>query len=232
MTQTNVGSPRGPVLALETATTLGSVAVGRDGRLLAEVTLGVQVRHSESLLPAIRFALESARVARDELNAIVVGAGPGSFTGVRIASATAKGLVHALGLPLFAYSTLAALAAGTGRTDRTICALIEARREEVFAGCYRFPRNGGMETIMPPVVVEVGELAARFAEARPLWVGHTARFADRLAGHGDVALGPTGHPRASALLWLAHHAPVEGSVRDSARWTPEYVRPPGVTLPG
>lgn len=224
--------PQGPVLALDTAMSLGSVAVGRFGRLLAEATLGVTVRHSESLLPAIRFVLDRARVAPAELEAIVVGAGPGSFTGVRIAGATAKGLVHGLGIPLFAYSSLAALAAGAGVTDRPVCALIDAHRNEVFAAGYRFPHGSGIEQILEPCVIDVDELADRLADRSPVWTGEAAlRLRDRLGPGAEVAGETLAVPRAASLLWLATRAPAAGRVANSASWVPDYVRPPGVTPP-
>lgn len=225
-------SPQGPVLALETATALGSVAVGRNGRILAEVGLGVAVRHSESLLPAVRFVLERARLTPADLTAIIAGAGPGSFTGVRIAGATAKGMVHALNVPLFAYSSLAGLAAGAGTTGRPVCALLDARRSEVFAGCYVFPEAGGMETLLAPCVIDVEDLADRLEHVSPVWVGDAAlRFAEVLSGNGRVAAAPVAVPRAASLIWLAGRAPEAGRVQQPNAWTPDYVRPPGVTLP-
>lgn len=103
-----------PYLAIDTSTALGSVAVGRGDRLLAEVVVGVTVHHSEALLPAIDYVLRSAGLEPRDLGGVVVGGGPGSFTGVRVAGATAKGLVRVLGVPLYAYSGLLALAAGVG----------------------------------------------------------------------------------------------------------------------
>jgi tRNA threonylcarbamoyladenosine biosynthesis protein TsaB len=227
-----ISLPEGPVLALDTAMSLGSVAVGRSGRLLAEATLGVTIRHSESLLPAIRFVLERARIAPADLQAIVVGAGPGSFTGVRIAGATAKGMVHGLGIPLFAYSSLATLAAGAGVTDRPVCALIDAHRDEVFAAAYAFPREGGIEEILAPSVIDVDQLAERLAGESPVWVGEAAlRFRDRLRRGGEVGAEPLAVPRAASLLWLAARAPATGRVENPAAWVPDYVRAPGVTPP-
>jgi tRNA threonylcarbamoyladenosine biosynthesis protein TsaB len=227
-TQGDIG-PDGPVLALDTATALGTVAVGREGRLLCEVTLGVAVRHSESLLPAVRFALESAQVTPSDVVAIVVGGGPGSFTGVRIAGATAKGMVHALGIPLFAYSSLAGLAAGAGVRDRPVCALIDAHGDEVFAACYRFPAGGGLETLLEPAVIDLADLTGLLADRAPIWVGDAAlRVADRLEPHGEVAGAVLAVPRASSLLWLARVAPAQGLIDEPSRWTPDYGRLPGV----
>src|SRR5919106_2601048 len=92
-------------LAIDTSTPLGSVAVGKAGAVLAEIVLGVHSRHSEALLLAIDFVLKNAEVDKKrDLAGIVVGGGPGSFTGLRISGATAKALATALGCPLFSFS--------------------------------------------------------------------------------------------------------------------------------
>ena len=115
-------------LAIETSTQTGSVAVGHGRAVLAEVVLGLRVKQSETLLPAIDFALASAHVAKSDLSRIIVGGGPGSFTGLRVAGASAKALARALRVPMFAYSGLAALAASTA-SQRAVCALFDARHD-------------------------------------------------------------------------------------------------------
>lgn len=135
-------------VAIETATRVGSVAVGREDGVLAAVTLGVQTRHAASALPALDAALRMAGVERSGVEAVVVGAGPGSFTGVRVAGATAKGLATSLGVPLLAYSSLLALAvdgAAGARAGAAICGLFDARRGEAYGGCWRVGRaaSGG-----------------------------------------------------------------------------------------
>jgi len=217
-----------PWLALETATPLGSVALGWPDRLLGEITMGVEIRHSEALMPAIDFLLHRTRTLRTALAAIVVGAGPGSFTGVRIAAATAKGLVHALGVPLHAHSSLAALAAPAFQDDRPICAMFDARRDEVYAACYRFDAaRREIVTLLPPAALAIDEVLDRFRD-EPIYIGEGAvRHAARIREHGgDVALTPPSIPRASSLIWLAG-LPEAGRVHDPAAWEPEYVRPPG-----
>src|SRR5262245_22327989 len=93
-------------LALDTSTATGSAALGRDGNLLAEIVLGNGTRQSTQLLPAIDYLMGVLDAQPTDLDRVVVGGGPGSFTGLRISAATAKGLVAALGLELLAYSGL------------------------------------------------------------------------------------------------------------------------------
>jgi tRNA threonylcarbamoyladenosine biosynthesis protein TsaB len=216
------------VLAIETSTTIGGVAVGDGERLLAEVTLGLAVRHSEALLPAVRFALERSRIEIGDIGAIVVGAGPGSFTGVRIAAATAKGLVRALGVPLFAYSSLLALAASAAADDRPVCALLDARRGEVYAACYRFGGRVAAETMLPPTVRAIDDVVREVDSLGALFVGEGAlRYRDRISSAGPIAPAHLGVPRASALLWLAAADPDGGRVAAPSGWQPEYLRPSG-----
>ncbi|MGH7466894.1 MAG: tRNA (adenosine(37)-N6)-threonylcarbamoyltransferase complex dimerization subunit type 1 TsaB [Longimicrobiales bacterium] len=211
-------------LAIETSTPTGSVAVGRADSVLAEIVLGPESRHSEALLPAIEYLFQLTRSERDQLSQIVVAGGPGSFTGVRIAAATAKGMAAALGLPLLAYSGLLAVAAGTSERDRPICCLFDARRDEVYAACYRL--GDRIETISSPQVESIQYVLDALQPTDCVFAGegalrHTAlieaRGARVLPGHLAV-------PRASALLWLAHTWPEVGRVRDARHWEPQYLR--------
>ncbi|MBX6363490.1 MAG: tRNA (adenosine(37)-N6)-threonylcarbamoyltransferase complex dimerization subunit type 1 TsaB [Gemmatimonadetes bacterium] len=217
-----------PYLALDTSTPVGSIAVGRAGRLLAEVVLGVATRHAESLLPAVDFVLARAGVRPADLAGIVVAGGPGSFTGIRIAGAAAKGFARALGVPLFAYSGLLALAAASASADRPVCALFDARRGEVYSACYAFPGLAAVEERLAPAPRPLGTVLALLADAAPLYVGDGAlahRAAIESAG-GLVAPAHMAAPRAGALLWLADVHPA-GLVRHPEAWEPEYLRPSG-----
>lgn len=214
-------------LALETSTRLGSVAVGRDGRLLAESSLSVRAAHSETVLPEVGRLLERCGVAARELDRVVVGAGPGSFTGVRIAASLAKGLCAATGARLAAFSGLAALAAGAGAAGR-ICALLDARREEVYAAAWTGPP--AREAELEPTVTTVEEVLERLGGGAG-WTfagdGATSHRAALEAAGGRVLTFLHDAPRAAALLLLAETRPERGWVEDPATWEPSYVRAPG-----
>ena len=225
----------GAVLAFDTATPLGTIAIGRGVALLGEVTIGVNARHAESLLPAIDFVMRNAGLKRSDLSAIVVGAGPGSFTGVRIAGATAKGLAYALGLPLYAFSSLTMVAAGAAVAE-PVCALFDARRGEVYAACHRFDQNPelvSITTLLPPSAMKLDAVAEVLRAHDPVYIGEGAvRYAGTIRTLGS-RLGPAmlGTPRASALLRLLGFAGERARIADPARWTPEYLRAPGATPP-
>lgn len=102
------------LLAFDTSAQIATVALARGDAVLARATLGRREEHAAELVPAIGRVLSDAGVERTGLDGIVVGRGPGSFTGVRVSAATARGLAHGLGIPLWAWSSLAAAAASHG----------------------------------------------------------------------------------------------------------------------
>jgi tRNA threonylcarbamoyladenosine biosynthesis protein TsaB len=228
-------APQGPLLALDTSTTAGSVAVGDGARILAEVSLGIAGQHSTALMPAIDAAVRWAGLTPRDLRGVVVGGGPGSFTGLRIGAATAKGMVAALGLPLWSYSGLLAAAAGCAlpRADDipAICALFDARRRDVYAACYRFSPAEPVKEVFGPTAFSLDELLDRFRGGpAPIFTGEAALLhREELERELNAAVVPPhlAVPRASALLWLCRIAPEQGRVDDPAGWEPDYVRAAG-----
>lgn len=225
----------GPLLALDSSTQVGSAAVGDASGVFAEIVLRVAGGHSAALLPAIDQILRTAGLRPRDLAGVVVAGGPGSFTGLRIAAATAKGIIQGLRVPLYAYSGLLATAVGGWAAGDTVCALFDARRREVYAACYRFGSGGTgeppVEIVMRPAALSIDDLLDGLAGAPPaLFIGegavlHQVEIERRLGSR--VAPAHLGAPRASALIWLAAHAPELGRVEDSTGWEPEYVRASG-----
>ena len=219
-------------LALETSTRLGSVALAEGDEVLCETLLPVWSSHSETVLPEVERLLEAAERSVDDLSAVVVGAGPGSFTGVRIAASIAKGLCFARGVPLFAYSSLAAVAAASG-LETPLCAVFDARRGEVYAAAFR---DGNLTTPeLGPLAATLGDLLRRLGDPSAwAFTGEGAvRHADRFLAAGGRVLPPhLGLPRATALLWLARRWPEAGRVGDVAGWEPGYLRRPGAERDG
>jgi tRNA threonylcarbamoyladenosine biosynthesis protein TsaB len=219
-----------PILALDTSTSFGSVALAVGGTVAAEIVLRVGAGSSSSLLPAIDDAVRIAGHSPRDLGGVVVAGGPGSFTGLRIAAATAKGLVHALGVPLWSYSGLMAAAAAAALDGTPVCALFDAHRRDLFAACYRIG-DGGVETLLEPCALTVDELAAtaRWGE-RTVFTGEAAPlYRDELSAVPGAIVVPAhlARPRASALIHLRELAPALGAVADPAGWEPEYVRASG-----
>lgn len=219
-------------LALETAGSPGSVALGLGERLLAESLLPVRAAARSGLVvPELERLLTACGRTVGEVEGVVVGSGPGSFTGVRVAAALAKGLCFARKVPLFAYSSLTVAAVGTGLPAR-VCAAFDARRDQLYAAA--FSRLDPPEPVLRPVALSVETLLGRLGEARGwTFVGSGATLHRRaLSAAGGRVLPPyLGIPRAGGLLWLAHRWPESGRVGDPASWEPEYLRSAGATPP-
>lgn len=196
------------LVAIDTSTAVASACV-RDGERVA-VRHGARQGRGVDLLVLVDEACRELAIAPRELEAVAVGAGPGSFTGLRIGMATAKGIAFAAGCPLWAVSSLAALANGPG----LVCGVLDARRGELYAGLYR---DGALQE--PERVIAPAELAA--------WAGPDARFVgDALAVHpvlaGLAARWTEATPSAVAVAELA----LAGARRDVlTEGVPSYIRP-------
>lgn len=226
------------VLAFDTATSACTVAVVHGDAVLSELTLQVPRAHSTRLMPLIAQAIEESGVAKTELDAIAVGIGPGSFTGLRIGLATAKGLAFALEKPCVPVSTLAAAAYGTGAQIGLVVPLLDAKRDQVFTAVYaagdRDPSTWA--ELLPPAHRHIDELAA---EIRTLREGlrHTWQFvtlcgdvaqahAGRLGLDEVVRVAPAGAllPRASAVAAVGISLLKQGRAVDPDALAPVYLR--------
>lgn len=129
------------ILALDSSGLVASVAVTEDGCLLGEYTINYKKTHSQTLLPMLETVRDMIELDMESLDAIAVAAGPGSFTGLRIGSATAKGLGLALNKPLIGIPTLEGLAFNLYGTDKLVCPLMDARRNQAYTGIYEFSKK-------------------------------------------------------------------------------------------
>lgn len=185
------------------------MALAREGQPVAQVWEAAGEEHCRQLLPWIKWLLETKGVDLQELAAVAVSCGPGSFTGLRIGLATAKGLALGLGLPLVGVATLDALAQNTAGWPGLICAVLAGRRDELYAAGYRQGPDHSVERISdylvgpPSVVVElcreekeqvvfVGAAAEPYLE---IWVGLLACRAYFLEGFNN-------YPRAAEVCRL------------------------------
>jgi len=147
------------VLAVETSTLTGSVALLEDRRLRGEVTLSVSVQHAERLLPAISRLLGDAGERLEEIGLFAVAVGPGSFTGLRVGVSAVQGLSLACGKPAVGVSSLQALALNGSYFSGTIIPLLDARRGEVYAGAYQWG-VGLPKMILPDEAIAIDRLIA------------------------------------------------------------------------
>ena len=126
------------ILALDSSGLVASVALVEDDNMLGEYTVNYKKTHSQTLLPMLDEISKMTELELESIDAIAVAAGPGSFTGLRIGSATAKGLGLALKKPLVAVPTVEGLAYNLYDTPGLICPIMDARRKQVYTGLYRF----------------------------------------------------------------------------------------------
>lgn len=150
------------ILAIDTSGLVASVALVEDDVLRAEYIMNDKKTHSQTLLPMLEGLKEMIGLELDTVDAIAIAAGPGSFTGLRIGSATAKGLGLALHKPLVEVPTLEALAYNLYGTDKLVCPMMDARRSQVYTGLYEYKLQGeGYElyTLREQCVVEVAQIA-------------------------------------------------------------------------
>ena len=159
------------ILAIDSSGIVATVAVLSDDILMAEYTINHKKTHSQTLLPMIDEIVKMTELDLRDLDAVAVAGGPGSFTGLRIGSATAKGLGLALDVPLISVPTLDALAYNLCGTAGIVCPMMDARRQQVYTGVYRFCGNQ-METVIsqaPMAVEEIAEELNRlYAERNPV----------------------------------------------------------------
>lgn len=220
-----------PVLAIDTSTHVASVALLGPGR-----DIGAEGRaesRSDDLITLVNQVLGQAGLELAQLAAVAIGAGPGSFTGLRIGMATAKGLCFATGLPLWSVSSLAALsldaAAVDSLTDTLVVPAFDARRGEICAGFYRVEgeRADAMaeERIMLP-----HELAAAVADLlREAQLSRAVLIGDAIASHG-ASLADACEPLSLARITptgrsVARLALVGSRVNVLQTGTPVYIRP-------
>ena len=150
------------LLALDTSTSHSSVALCDRAKPLATASLGLPRRHGEYLAPAIRFCLSQADRAAADITGVVVGRGPGLYTGLRVGLITARTFAATRRLPLVGVSGLDVLAHQARHADRTIAAVIDARRREVFWALYA-PVPGGMTRLTEPAVGPASHVANEIA---------------------------------------------------------------------
>ena len=163
------------LLAFDTSNQALSLAILEDEHLLAQTTLNIKKNHSITLMPAIDFLMNSLDMKPKDLDRIVVAQGPGSYTGLRIAVATAKTLAHTLKIELVGVSSLLALV--PEQVEGLVIPIMDARRNNVYAGFYQSGQAVRPEAHLP--LAEVLEMAGT-ADQPVTFVGETATFAEQI----------------------------------------------------
>ncbi|HHY59694.1 MAG TPA: tRNA (adenosine(37)-N6)-threonylcarbamoyltransferase complex dimerization subunit type 1 TsaB [Clostridia bacterium] len=219
------------VLAIESATNVAALAIVAEEAVIAEAVLNTGKTHSQRLMPMLARLLEEADLELEDLDGIVVSGGPGSFTGLRIGLATAKGLAYASGKPLVMVSTLDSLAYNLKGYPHLICPILNARRNEVYTAVYR---DAGEELtlVMSYAALPPAELVQRLrplaepvmflGDAVPVFGAYLQEQMGSLARQATIFASM---PSAAVLGWLGLQKLKKGQVADLATAKPFYIRP-------
>lgn len=218
------------ILGIDTTTRIASVGLVRDGSLLAEESRAAVSNHTDTLLPLISDLLTQTHVALTDIDGIGVSLGPGSFTGLRIALSTVQGLAYALGQKVVGISTLEALAHTVPDWQGTICAILDARKSEVYAAFFRRTHLGQVERLTPDHV-GIPQVLLQNCPVPCVFLGDGVETYGRLIQEqcGSTArLLPfaTYHARGSVVARMAWERLSRGEYDDLSTLVPRYVRKP------
>lgn len=218
------------VLAIDTSSIVASAAVLDGDKLAAEYILNHRKTHSEHLLPIIEEVLESCGIDISEIDIVAVSSGPGSFTGLRIGAATAKGIAHALGVPVVGVPTLDGLAFNLPYCEAVICPIMDARRNQVYTSLYRWEQDG-LCRIKNHSALAIDELLTELKamDGRVVFLGdgvpvHREYIKETLGNKALFAPPGADRQRASSLAELAIRSFRKGLMSGYNEFTPFYLR--------
>lgn len=228
------------IIAIDSSGLVASVAVVEDDTLICEYNVQYKKTHSQTLLPMLDELKRMVELDLSTVDAIALAKGPGSFTGLRIGSATAKGLGLAMNVPLIEIPTLDGLACNLYGTDKLVCPIMDARRNQVYTGIYEFtvedkkegsPFAFRLSALVEQCAVSIDEIAARCNEMQRevIFLGDGVPvFAERLSGLMTVpysfAPAHMNRQRAAAFATLAFQYLKEGKIVSAGEHAPEYLR--------
>ena len=218
------------VLAIDSSGLTATVAVVEETQTVAEYTINYKKTHSQTLLPMIDEVVKMTELDLKTIDAIAVAKGPGSFTGLRIGSATAKGLGLALDKPLVGIPTVEALAYNLYDVNGLICPIMDARRKQVYTGIYRFEEHQLMtlkEQWAAPIeelleeLNQRGEMVTFLGDGVPVF---RELIAEKLQVPYSFAPAHVNKQRAAAVAALGSIYYKEGRTETAMEHIPEYLR--------
>lgn len=222
------------ILGLDSSGLVASAAIVEDEILRAEYTTDYKKTHSQTLLPMLEELRDMIELDLDSLDAIAIASGPGSFTGLRIGSATAKGLGLALDKPLVEVPTLEGLAYNLWGTAQLVCPLMDARRNQVYTGIYEFVREGHdfrLQALRNQCAVDMEELIAQINQLNReiIFLGDGVpvcreMIEERVKAPFSYAPAGNNRQRAASVAALGAVYYAQGRTVDAAQHQPEYLR--------
>lgn len=216
------------LLAIETSGICGSVSLVAEGSCIAEYSLASKLTHSKRLLAGVDWVMNEAEISWEQINAIAISLGPGSFTGLRIGLSTAKGLAMASNKPLLGVSTLDGLANQFIHTPQLICPILDARKKEVYTAFYRCGVDGAPKRISDFLNIRPEDLAEKITEPTML-VGDGLSiygdfFKEKLGDMATIAPSEIYFPRAAIIGKLAIPLWKDNNFLSPENAVPIYVR--------
>lgn len=212
------------ILALDTASRYCSAALYIDGEITAEQMLSNGLVHSRTLMPMVDGVLSGCGIAPSDVDIFACSNGPGSFTGIRIAVSTVKGLALPYGKPVVGICTLEAAAAGVFAPGRIICPILDARCGQVYAAAYK----DGEAVIQPAPILLDDLLKNPELGTEPVMCGdgikiHRATISEKMPG-AVFAPPPSSYQRAAAVAWAAAVRAERGQIQSCFELDAEYMR--------
>ena len=213
------------ILAIETSTKTCSVALGENGQLIAEKEIGGDYSHAENLASFVQEVLIECNCSLDDLNAVAVGKGPGSYTGLRIGVSYAKGLCYALDIPLISIDSLKGIANGALQevpSDAIIAPMIDARRMEVYCAFYDLDLNPLKEVTAD--IIDALAYKKLLDKQRIVFLGNGAEKCIPIIDHPNAIFLKGKDTSAKFLLSLAQEKYEKGSFENLAYFEPFYLK--------
>lgn len=218
------------ILAIDSSSMVATVAITTDGILNAEYTINHKKTHSQTLLPMIAEIVKMIEIDMDSIDAVAITGGPGSYTGLRIGSATAKGIGLALNKPIINVPTMDALAYNLYSSQYVICPIMDARRGQVYTEIYKFEETE-MKTIKPQCIMMIDELIKELDTIKEsvMFLGdgvdvHKQLIDDIMDTKHYYAPASMNRHKASTLGTIAEIYYKNGKTETAKEHKPEYLR--------
>lgn len=218
------------ILALDSSGLVASAALVEDNVTVAEYTINYKKTHSQTLLPMLDEIRRMTELDLQTVDAIAIASGPGSFTGLRIGSATAKGLGFVLDIPIIPVPTVDSLAYNLYGSEKLICPLMDARRNQVYTGLYTF-EGGELITIQPQCAVDISEIISRInsmgrdviflGDGVPIYM---EKLEELVQTGFYLAPACCNRQRAACVAALGEKLYEQGKFQSAAEHAPDYLR--------
>ncbi len=214
------------ILSIETSTPTSSIALHEDGKLISSQHIHVDKSHAEYLTLSIKNLLETSEFSMKSVNALAVSKGPGSYTGLRIGTSTAKGICYALDVPLIAINTLEAMAYGMAKLlyeDVLLCPMIDARRMEVF--CTVTNKELSIIENTSAKIIDIDSYSNLLSKHKMIFFGNGAMKCSTTLSHQKNAIFISGiSPSAEHIGELAWHEYQQNHFENVAYFEPYYLK--------